>query len=423
MIPRRKLDIGWRDLFFGAVACLIRGNRQSIHRFCLEHLALQSEASVFLSIRSAFDALLSTHAYPQGGEILVSAITIPDMLVIIREHGLVPVPVDLDPHTLRPDLSSLEAGISDRTVALLVTHLFGGRVPMDPIVSLAEAHGLFTIEDCAEGYWGDGYSGHPQSDACLLSFGPIKLNTSLGGGVLILRNSHLRNRVEDRHASYPVQSAWTFFQRVMKSAFVMALSKRLPYTLLCGACRLAGKPPDAIIYWATRGFTGPEMLSRIRQQPSAALLSLMSRRHRTSPVQRIDEHRRTGEYVLARMPGVSCPGGGRRHSYWLFAIRVSNARNLCKLLHQSGFDAHTWPRSLCVVPAPPDALHMLPANALSLKNQLLFLPVYPEVRSPRLDDLARLIRLHGRPVQDLSDLTSSVRNPATVVLKTESAST
>ena len=45
--------------------------------------------------------------WPPGSEIICSAITIPDMIYLIRYHNLVPVPIDLDPKTCAVDVSLL----------------------------------------------------------------------------------------------------------------------------------------------------------------------------------------------------------------------------------------------------------------------------------------------------------------------------
>src|SRR5438876_3258754 len=82
-------------------------------------------------------------ALPAGSEVLVSAITIPDMVRIIEAHGLVPVPVDLDPDTLSVDQESLDRAVTPKTRAVLIAHLFGTRQPMEPILKVARQHGLF----------------------------------------------------------------------------------------------------------------------------------------------------------------------------------------------------------------------------------------------------------------------------------------
>lgn len=77
---------------------------------------------------------------------LCSAITIPDMLYLLRYHGLVAVPVDLDPQTLAVDVEQLKRAVTKNTRAVLVTYVFGSRCSMDPILDFADERDLLVIE-------------------------------------------------------------------------------------------------------------------------------------------------------------------------------------------------------------------------------------------------------------------------------------
>ena len=395
MIPRKRLDIGWRDLLFGMGQCLLGDRRGEGYAACRESAGDPDEALFFLSLRSGFDACLRASRFPRGSHILVSAITIPDILEIIRSHGLVPVPVDLDPLTLEPDPDSLRSGLTPRTVALLATHLFGARIPMDPLVRFARTHRLVLFEDCAQAYWGDAFTGHPDSDVRMFSFGPIKYNTALGGGLLFVGDPVLRDKVSRLHNSYPVQSKGWFFLRLAKYGVVLLLNRPGPYTLLCAACRLLGRSHDAVGYRATRGFRGLELLRKIRRRPCGALSSLLARRLRSNAL------RPTGcrPEALAfhrSVPDLCYPGRRAKHSYWLFVVRVGNAADLCRRLWDAGLDAHLWPPSLCVVEPDRNLPGQVPTSAIALRPQLLFLPVYRQVGRIRLGHLSRIVRRWAR---------------------------
>ena len=395
MIPRKRLDIGWRDLLFGMSQCLSGDRRAKSHAACRETTGDPDEALFFLSLRSGFDACLQAAGFPRGSQILVSAITIPDILEIIRSHGLVPVPVDLDPRTLEPDPDSLRSGLTPGTVALLATHLFGARIPMDSLVRFARMHGLVLFEDCAQAYWGDGFTGHPDSDVRMFSFGPIKYNTALGGGLLFVGDPVLRDRVRRQQCSYPVQSKGWFFLRLVKYGVVLLLNRPGPYTLLCAACRLLGRSHDAVGYRATRGFRGMELLRKIRRQPCGALLRLLSRRLHSNAL----KPRGCRQEAMAfhrSVSDLSYPGRRAEHSYWLFAVRVGNAADLCRRLWDAGLDAHLWPPSLCVVEPDRNLPDQAPTSAMALRSQLLFLPVYPQVGRVRLRHLCRIVRRWAR---------------------------
>ncbi len=398
MIPRKRLDIGWRDLFFGMGQCLSGDNRAKGHAACRENTGNPDEALFFLSLRSGFDAVLQAARFPRGSHVLVSAITIPDILEIIRSHGLVPVPVDLDPQTLEPDPDSLNSGLTPRAVALLATHLFGARIPMDPLVRFARKHGLVLFEDCAQAYCGDGFTGHPESHVRMFSFGPIKYYTALGGGLLFVRDPDLRDEVRRLHHSYPVQGKARFFLRLAKYGVVLLLNRPGPYTLLCAACRLLGMSHDAVSYRATRGFRGLELLKKIRRQPCGALLHLLSRRLRSNAQERTGCRKEVIAFHRS-VPELCYPGRRADHSYWLFVVRVGNAADLCRQLWDAGFDAHLWPPSLCVVPPDRNLPGQAPTFVRALWPQLLFLPVYPLVGRVRAGRLSRIVgkwvRMHG----------------------------
>ena len=112
-----------------------------------------------LSVRSGLDLLLAALELPAGAEVLYSAITIPDMAQVSREHGLVPVPVDLVGSDLRVDVDSLRRAISPRSRVLVVAHLFGARPDLTEVLAVARDADLFVVEDCAQAWCGPAYRG------------------------------------------------------------------------------------------------------------------------------------------------------------------------------------------------------------------------------------------------------------------------
>src|SRR5688572_26031806 len=150
MIPRKRLDIGWSDLLFGMIRCWAPGDRTAVRERIERAWSSEGENAglACLSVRSGFDALLAVLAFPPGSEILMSALTIRDMTRIVLEHGLVPVPVDVETRTLAVQPEALARAVSPKTRAIVVAHLFGSRMPMEPVVRFAREHGLLLIEDC-----------------------------------------------------------------------------------------------------------------------------------------------------------------------------------------------------------------------------------------------------------------------------------
>ena len=109
-----------------------------------------------------------------------------------------PVLVDLHPETWQLDPARLEAAVSSRTRAILVSHLHGGMVNASQVRQIAEAHGLALIEDACQspgarlhgqvaGTWGD---------VGVLSFGGSKLLTAGRGGVVITSRTDIAERIK-----------------------------------------------------------------------------------------------------------------------------------------------------------------------------------------------------------------------------------
>ena len=87
-----------------------------------------------------------------GDEIITTSITDMGGLSPIVYQGAIPVFADVDPDTVNVTADSIEARLSDRTKAIIVTHLFGLPCDMGPIMELANARGIPVIEDCAQAY-------------------------------------------------------------------------------------------------------------------------------------------------------------------------------------------------------------------------------------------------------------------------------
>lgn len=87
-----------------------------------------------------------------GEEVITSPITDMGAIAPILAQGAIPVFADVDPSTCNVTASTIGDRISDRTRAIVVTHLFGNPCDMAPIMELALSYGIPVIEDCAQAY-------------------------------------------------------------------------------------------------------------------------------------------------------------------------------------------------------------------------------------------------------------------------------
>jgi perosamine synthetase len=87
-----------------------------------------------------------------GDEVVMPSFTIISCALAVIYAGATPVLVDSDPRTWCMDVGAFEDKITPRTRAVMPVHIYGHPVDMDPILAIADKHGLAVIEDAAEAH-------------------------------------------------------------------------------------------------------------------------------------------------------------------------------------------------------------------------------------------------------------------------------
>jgi len=129
-------------------------------------------------------------------EILVQAFTNMATFFAIHYMGAKPIPIDSDPDTLNLNPDLLESKITPKTKAIIVVHIYGHPVDMDPVLDIAKRYGLFVVEDCAEAH-GAEYKGKKVGslgDIGCFSFYANKILTTGEGGMITTNNKKLADR-------------------------------------------------------------------------------------------------------------------------------------------------------------------------------------------------------------------------------------
>jgi dTDP-4-amino-4,6-dideoxygalactose transaminase len=123
--------------------------------------ALEARFAEMLGVRHAIACASGTAAVhlgiaavdPEpGDEIITTPITDMGALSPILYQGAIPVFADVDVDSCNVTAETIAARISDRTRAIVVTHLFGAPCDMPAIEELARSRGIPIIEDCAQAY-------------------------------------------------------------------------------------------------------------------------------------------------------------------------------------------------------------------------------------------------------------------------------
>ncbi|MBI3959624.1 MAG: DegT/DnrJ/EryC1/StrS family aminotransferase [Chloroflexi bacterium] len=170
--------------------------------------ALEAEVAAYcqcrygIGVSSGSDALLVALMainLQAGDEVITTPYTFFATAGAIVRLGGKPVFVDIDPATYNLDPFALEDAVTPRTRAILPVHLYGQMVEMDPVMEVADRHGLHVIEDVAQAI-GAEYRG--RRAGCIghcgcFSFFPSKNLGGVGDGGLVTTNDpKLADRVK-----------------------------------------------------------------------------------------------------------------------------------------------------------------------------------------------------------------------------------
>lgn len=85
-------------------------------------------------------------------EVIVPSNTYIATWLAVSQCGAIPIPVEPDPATYNINPNRIEAAITPRTRAILPVHLYGQPADMDPIIEIAQRHGLGVLEDAAQAH-------------------------------------------------------------------------------------------------------------------------------------------------------------------------------------------------------------------------------------------------------------------------------
>ena len=293
---------------------------------------------------SALELALRAWGIGEGDEV----ITAPNSFIAsasgIAFTGARPVFVDIDPQTYTIDVNKLEAALTPRTKALVPVHLYGQPADMDPIMELAEKHGLKVLEDACQAH-GARYKGRrcgSLGHAAAFSFYPAKNLGCFGDGGALTTNCDA--------TAEKVRMLRNYGQKVKYEHIYIAYNRRLD-TLQ--AAVLGVKLPHLDEWNASR--------RAVAARSDAAL---------------------GGKYQVPGVPGYSEP------VYHLYVIRTQDRADLMAQLKSVGVDSGLH---------YPVAIHLQEAyeylghkpgdfpEAEKACNEVLSLPMFPFMRDEEVE--------------------------------------
>ena len=142
---------------------------------------------------AALDIAVSALGIGKGDEVIMPTFTIISPAQSVIKVGAIPILIDADPITWNMDVSQIEAKITAKTKAILVVHIYGLPVDMNPVLALAKKYNLKVIEDAAEVH-GQTYKGKrcgSFGDISIFSFYANKNITCGEGGMILTDDEEL----------------------------------------------------------------------------------------------------------------------------------------------------------------------------------------------------------------------------------------
>ena len=185
----------------------------------------------------ALDAAVVALGIGRGDEVILPTFTIISCAAAIVRAGATPVVVDSEPATWNMDVSQIEAKITPQTKAIMVVHIYGLPVDMQPLLELAKKYGLTIIEDAAEMH-GQTYRGQSCGsfgELSAFSFYPNKHVTTGEGGMILTDDAQLAERCRSlRNLCFQPQQrfvhdelGWNFRMTNLQAALGVAQLERL----------------------------------------------------------------------------------------------------------------------------------------------------------------------------------------------------
>jgi CDP-4-dehydro-6-deoxyglucose reductase, E1 len=166
----------------------------------VQHAILVNSGSSanLLAVTALTDEALGGRRLQAGDEVITLAAGFPTTVNPIVQVGCVPVFVDVEIGTYNVDVNALEDAISPRTKAIILAHTLGNPFNVDAVLSFAEKHGLWLIEDCCDAV-GATYRGRNVGTfghLATVSFYPAHHITMGEGGAVLVDDPALKKITE-----------------------------------------------------------------------------------------------------------------------------------------------------------------------------------------------------------------------------------
>ncbi len=351
--------------------------------------------------RSAFQLALEALNLEKGREIIFPVFTFPVIPMVAQLMGYRPVFCDVDPVTYNSGPEHIEAKITERTGAVLATHLFGRPCPIGGIAELTRSRGIRLLEDCAHacGVRVNGRQAGTFGDVGIFSFAEGKNMPCFGGGAIATADEEIAERakqilegaasVDAGSMLKQALSVWTKWLLTRPWVFGLTAYPVLRLNLALGKPLMDSAVGDELL----ENFVGSN--PRItRMSNLQAALGLLQLQHIDAFNDGARRNANTLTDSLGEVPMVKPPARSDEHVYVYYPLTVEADRrdNLRTFLLRHGVDSKTSDMSDCTRLRAFQAGGARTGRAVGQEASILEICVYPVIPNQEMRRIAHLIR-------------------------------
>ncbi len=404
-IPRFSPSFSPAELFVVA-RTLAKSNEDipTIERFEHEfaHYIGFDHAVMVPSARFGFSLLLAGLGLKPDDEVIMPALTYWAIPAMALAMGVRPVFADIGLNTHVLDPESFEARITDKTKAVVPTHLFGTPCDMDAINAIAQKHGIKVIEDTAQAT-GARYKGKRVGglgDAAYFTFGLTKNMTTLSGAMVATSDADLARYLrEQMDACTPAPLKNAMKETLTGTAMMVATHPWVyPFTVHPAVVlgnRLGKDPIHERFGEAEKRYDSvPAYYRTARPRAVQAAVGLKQ----LERLEGLNGARiRNGRFLddqLGNVPGLMVPEypEGAEPIYMSFVVHHEDRDALAAALRARGVDTTIGYMGNCADhPLFPEVRNDCP-NASEAFDKLLHIPVHPNLKQKDLNHMVESIR-------------------------------
>ena len=355
------------------------------------------------SARYGFYLLLRAMGIGEGDEVIVPAMTYFAIPAMVPLTGAKPVFADIGLRTHVLDPAAFEAAITPATKAVVPTHLFGTPCDMDAINAIAKKHGIAVIEDCAQST-GARYNlkrvGN-LGDHAYYTFGLTKNITTLSGAMITTDDKAIADSVREQIDAGDFGDKGKLAKEVVTGlAMFLATHPKLYWATVHPAIVIGnklGKDPIHERFGEAERRYDEVPTKYLKQGRSRAVQAAVG----LSQLDRIEglngarvRNGRSLDEALAHVPGLTVPAypEGAEPIYMSFVVHHKNRDALAVALRVRGVDTTIGYMSDLSDHDLFSEYRSPCPNAATAFQELLHIPVHPNLRDKDLKHMAEAVR-------------------------------